>query len=64
MAAAKKLVSKIFEKCREFSIKFRWELFKDFFWEMDYYNSQDSQASATGNSTSDYGIITSLGWSF
>jgi hypothetical protein len=48
----------------EFSIKFRWELFKDFFWEMDYYDSQDSQASATGNSTSDYGIITSLGWSF
>ena len=48
----------------EFDIKFRWELFKDFFWEMDYYNSQDSQPTSGANATSDYGVITSLGWSF
>jgi hypothetical protein len=48
----------------EFDIKFRWELFKDFFWEVDYYNSQDSQPTSGATATSDYAIITSLGWSF
>ena len=48
----------------EFDIKFRWELFKDFFWEVDYFNSQDSQPTSGAIATSDYAIITSLGWSF
>jgi len=42
----------------------RWELFKDLFWELSYYNTYDSDPPSGTNSTNDYGIVTSLGWSY
>jgi hypothetical protein len=48
----------------DFLITFNWELFKDFFWQMDYYYSEDSNPSSGAAANTDYGIITSLGWSF
>jgi len=43
---------------------FRWELVKDFFWGFSIYYSFDNQPETPGASTSDYGAVTSLGWSF
>ncbi len=45
-------------------IKLRWEIYSDLFWELNYYNSYDSAAEVTNGSKSDYGIVTSLGWSY
>ncbi len=48
----------------EFNLRFRWEMVKDFFWQMDYYDSRDNKPSTEDASNNDYGISTSLGWSF
>jgi hypothetical protein len=45
-------------------IKLRWEIYSDLFWELNYYNSDDSTAGTGEDSTSDYSIVTSLGWSY
>ena len=42
----------------------RWELFKDLFWDLSYYNTYDSDPPSGNDSNTDYGIVTSLGWSF
>ena len=41
----------------------RWELFKDLFWDLSYYNTYDSDPPSGNDSNTDYGIVTSLGWS-
>ncbi len=48
----------------QLDISLRWEMIKDLFWDLNYYNSYDSDPPAGAASTSDYGIVTSLGWSF
>lgn len=52
--------------------RFRWqvdttwrqEIFNNMFWDWTLYASGDNQPPASANSESDYGIVTSLGWSF
>jgi hypothetical protein len=48
----------------QLDVDLRWEVFKDLFWQLTYYNTYDSKPPSTGKSTDDYGIVTSLGWSF
>ena len=48
----------------EFNINFRHELISDFFWDLSAYNSYDSEPPTEDASKNDYGIVTSLGWSF
>jgi hypothetical protein len=42
----------------------RWEVYKDLFWELNYYNTYDSDPPSGSASNSDYGVVTSLGYSF
>ena len=44
--------------------KLRFELFKDFFWAFSYFATYDSDPPAEGTEKSDYGLTTSLGWTF
>lgn len=44
--------------------RFRLELIPDFFWELQFYADQDSNPPSGALSESDYGVITSLGYSF
>jgi len=48
----------------QFDINFRWELITDLFWDLSYYNTYDSDPPSGSLSTSDYGMVTSIGWSF
>lgn len=48
----------------ELDIKLRWELIKDLFWDLSYYNKYDSDPASGAASTSDYGVVTSIGYSF
>ncbi|MFQ5757335.1 MAG: DUF481 domain-containing protein, partial [Acidiferrobacterales bacterium] len=43
--------------------RFKLELVKDFFWELRFFTSTDSKPPGGAISTSDYGIITSFGYS-
>ncbi len=50
-------------------LSLRWELIDDLFWEVAFYDDYDSEASAAqaeaeGRSSNDYGVTTSLGWSW
>ena len=47
-----------------FDTKLRWELISDFFWELTYYANYDNQPPESAVSDIDYGIVTSLGYSF
>jgi hypothetical protein len=42
----------------------RWEVITDLFWDMSYYNTYDSDPPSSSKSTSDHGIVTSIGYSF
>lgn len=46
------------------NIEFRWEIIEDFFWEIRFYDSFDSEPPSDEASKNDYGITTSLGWDF
>jgi hypothetical protein len=46
-----------------FTTRFRLELIKDFFWELQVFTSTDNQPPAGAVSDSDYGIITAFGYS-
>ncbi len=48
----------------QFDVNLRWEMIKDLFWDLNYYNTYDSNPPSGSLSTNDYGIVTSLGWSF
>jgi hypothetical protein len=48
----------------QFDVYLRWELINDLFWELSYYNTYDSDPPSGSESTSDYGIVTSIGYSF
>jgi hypothetical protein len=48
----------------QFDVNLRWEMIKDLFWDLDYYNTYDSDPPSGSLSTNDYGIVSSLGWSF
>ena len=42
----------------------RWELVSDFFWGFSLYYSFNSEPIGVDVSSSDYGVVTSVGWSF
>lgn len=48
----------------EGSLRSRYEIVKDLFFEISLYGSYDSDAAETAQSNSDYGLTTSLGYSF
>ena len=48
----------------QLDINLRWELIKDLFWDLSYYNTFDSDPPSGSESTSDYGFVTSFGYSF
>lgn len=48
----------------QFDVNLRWELIHDLFWDLNYYNTFDSDPPSGSESTSDYGIVTSIGYSF
>ncbi len=48
----------------QFDINLRWEMFADLFWDLSYYNTYDSNSASGSESTNDYGVVTSIGWSF
>jgi len=46
------------------NINLRREVFKDFFWDLNFYRDADNKPPATASASNDWGIVTSLGWSF
>ena len=36
----------------------------DLFWDMSYYNTYDNRPASGSKSNNDYGVVTSIGWSF
>jgi len=48
----------------QFDVNLRWELIHDLFWDLTYYNTFDSDPPSGSTSTNDYGIVTSVGYSF
>ena len=45
-------------------VDLRWELINDFFWGFSLYYSFNSEPTGVDTSSEDYGVVTSLGWSF
>lgn len=48
----------------QLDVSLRWEMIKDLYWDLSYYNTYDSAPPSGSLSTNDYGIVTSIGWSF
>ena len=48
----------------EFDVGMKWEMIEDLFWELEFYDSFDSDPIVQGAEKNDYGVITSLGWAF
>jgi len=48
----------------ELDVSMKWEMIEDLFWELSFYDSFDSEPVVQGAEENDYGVITSLGWSF
>jgi hypothetical protein len=48
----------------EFDISLKWEMIEDLFWELEFYDSFDSDPVVQGAEENDYGVVTSLGWEF
>ncbi len=44
--------------------RIRYELFKDFFWSVTLFDNYDSDPPSEGSERNDFGIDTSVGWSF
>ncbi len=44
--------------------RIRYELFKDFFWSVSLFDQFDSEPPSEGTERNDFGINTSVGWSF
>jgi hypothetical protein len=48
----------------QFDLGLRWEIINDLFWDLSYYNTYDSDPPSSSQSTNDYGVVTSIGYSF
>jgi hypothetical protein len=48
----------------QFDVALKWEIYKDLFWNLSYYNTYDSNPASGSETTDDYGVVTSVGWSF
>lgn len=47
----------------EFSIKLRWEIFRDFYWSASAFDSFDSRPPE-GTEKNDFGVVTAIGYTF
>jgi hypothetical protein len=45
-------------------LSLKWELFGDFTWGLSTYYSFNTRPNSAESSSSDYGVVTSIGWSF
>lgn len=48
----------------DFELRYRHELFNDFFFEITFYDNFDSKAPSTGTNENDYSIVTGVSWSY
>ena len=48
----------------QFNVALNWEIYKDLYWSLSYYNTYDSDPPSGSDSTGDYGFVTSVGWSY
>ena len=48
----------------EFEIDLKWELVKDFFWNLEFYDSFDNEPPSADASKNDFGIVVSFGWTY
>ncbi len=48
----------------DFDVKLRYEVVSDLFLDISYYTNYDSKAPSGEGKKSDYGIVTSIGWSY
>ena len=48
----------------ELDVSLKWEMIEDLFWQLSYYHSYDNRSPTSGLAESDYGVVTSLGYSF
>ena len=48
----------------ELDISLKWEMIEDLFWQLEVYDTYDSDPVVTDAEKNDYGVITSLGWEF
>ncbi len=48
----------------ELDVSLKWEMIEDLFWQLEFYDSYDSDPVVEGAEENDYGVITSLGWEF
>ena len=47
-----------------FNTNLKWEIYKDLFWRLTFYDNYDSQPPSEDASTNDYGITLSFGWKY
>lgn len=48
----------------QFDANLRWEMVKDLFWDLSYYNTFDNDSPSGSETSNDYGVVTSIGWAF
>jgi len=48
----------------DFNIKVRYELVRNFYFDLSYYTNYDSKPATEGAATADFGIVTSIAWSY
>ena len=48
----------------ELDVSMKWEMIEDLFWQLEFYDSYDSDPVVDGAEDNDYGVVTSLGWEF
>lgn len=48
----------------ELDVSIKWEMIEDLFWELEIYDSFDTDPVIQGAEKNDYGVVTSLGWEF
>ena len=48
----------------DFNLDFKWEVVQDFFFGMELYTSFDSKPASVNASDIDYGVISSVGYSY
>jgi len=48
----------------DFTMAYKFEIVNDFFWDLDFFANYDSDPISTKGASSDYGIVSSLGYKF
>jgi hypothetical protein len=48
----------------QLDLNLRWEVIRDLFWDLSFYRTDDDGLESSTDSTSDHGIVTSIGYSY